>query len=185
MRLRDAARICAPRPDLVVAVGWQLHCRYPALPIVFVLWLFKLGTSPGGAVVDGDIHLSYFKIAGPGRATQIQFPGASRQLGAIRRAGNDRAYRHRLQILEVLHVWLFARDHWLDGDAVRGLTHAGAIVILVADPNAVEPLRRHRARPARNHPAHRKAVNVWQRLSVHCPYDQIILIHQLLDWDAA
>ena len=78
------------------------------------------------------------------------------------------------RIVEVLPIGLVARHHRLDGDAIGELRHARAVVLLVAQRDAGQPLLRHRAGPARHDQAHRPAVDVRQRLAVHRPHDQVV-----------
>src|SRR5262245_18223518 len=68
MRLHDASRVSTARPDLEVAIRGQFHRRGPALPIVFVLRIFKFGLGPGRTKVGGNVHLLDCVVAGPGSA---------------------------------------------------------------------------------------------------------------------
>ena len=111
-------------------------------------WGGDVGCLPGGAVVDRHVHGLDLEVAGPGRAPELDLLGAGRKPRAVGGTGDDAAHRHRLHDLEVGVVGLAAGQHRLDGDAIGGAGHAGAVVHLVAQRDLVEPLVRGRARPA-------------------------------------
>ena len=162
------------RPDLVIAVRRQLQGRGPALPVVLVLRLARAWRAARSRRNRSRHRPAHRVLAGPRGAAQLQLARAGRQLRAVRRAGDDRAHRHRLQDAEVLRVALVARHHRLDRHAVGELRHARAVVLLVAQPDPGQPLVRRRARPAGNDQPHRPAVDVRQRLAVHRPDDQLL-----------
>src|SRR5581483_2271220 len=185
VRLHHPARVRGPRPYLVVAVARQLQGRRPALPVIAVLRPAEAGALPAGAEVDRHVDRLDRVVAGPCGAAQLQLPAAGRELGAVRRIGDDRAHRHGFQVLEVARIGLAAGHHRVDGDPIRGAAHALAVVHLVAYPDAGEPLAGYRARPAADDEAQGEAVDQLQRLAVHRPDDEVVLVHQLLDGDAA
>src|SRR5262249_53925739 len=134
------ARIRSAGPDLVIALARHPHGGGPALPVVRVLRPRELRLPPTGAEVDRDVDATHREIAGPGGAAQLYFAHVLAEARAVGRAGDDRAHRHRFEIAEIVGVGHVAGNHRLDGDAIRGAAHAGAVVHLVAHPNASEPL---------------------------------------------
>ena len=151
MRLHDAAGINAPRPDLEIAVGRQFTLAVQRCQSYLFFGFSSLALVQ---VAPKSVEMSTcFTVWSLPRRPRSGTTVPAWQFCTVRRVCDDRSDRHRFKIAEIAFIGLVARDHWLDGDAIRCLSHAGTVVIFVAHPDAVEPLRRYRAASRRSQDA--------------------------------
>src|SRR5512134_291304 len=78
-RLAPTLRVDGPRPDLVIAGGWQLHLRRPVLPSIPVHRLLERRRQPALPVVDRQPHLADMALAGPCMASDVERTCPARQ----------------------------------------------------------------------------------------------------------
>src|SRR5688572_30316995 len=97
---------------------------------------------PRRAEIRRDVYSFDREVTCPSRPAQCKITCAGCELGAIRGVRDDTAHRHGLEDLEILRVSFAARYHWLDGNPVARVSHAGAVMLLVPQRDLVEPLVR-------------------------------------------